>query len=106
MSKRRVRESAPIQVYLAASEQARLDRLAEQLETTKSAIVRRGLLALEREILDPLAHPALRLIGLGSGELAAESPADAAREHDRVLADHEEAAWRPLVKTKARKRGR
>lgn len=106
MPKRRVRESAPSQVYLSAAEQVRLDRLAEQLGTSKSAILRRGLLALEREVLDPDTHPALRLIGLASEELPDERAPDAAREHDRVLADAEEAAWSTRAAHKAPRRGR
>ena len=106
MTKRRVRESAPIQVYLDGAEQARLDRLADQLGASKSAILRRGLLALEREILDPAAHPALRLIGLASMETPDATPADAARDHDRVLADDEEAAWSDRSARNAPRRGR
>lgn len=106
MPKRRVRETAPIQVYLATAEQMRLERLAEQLGTTKSAILRRGLLALEREVLDPDTHPALRLIGLAPAEMPDEPAADAAREHDRVLADAEEASWRSAASRKAPRRGR
>jgi hypothetical protein len=92
--KRLVREAVPLQVYLDAEEQARLERLAGQLGTTKSETVRRGLKALEQAVTDPKAHPALRIIGL----VRAERPSgagDAAREHDRVLADLEEASWAP-----------
>lgn len=106
MPKRRVREAAPIQVYLATAEQMRLERLAEQLGTTKSAILRRGLLALEREVLDPDTHPALRLIGIAPAEMPDERAADAAREHDRVLADDEEAAWDGRAAHKRPRRGR
>ena len=90
--KNRVSEAAPVQVYLGRDDRDRLDRLAAHAGTTKSEILRRGLLALERDLLDPAAHPALRLIGIASSESGADG-ADAAREHDRVLANSEEASW-------------
>ena len=93
MTRRRVRETAPLQVYLVPDERERLERLADQLGASKSDVVRRGLLALERELLSPAAHPALRLIGIADVESAAVNAPDAAREHDAVLADTEEAAW-------------
>jgi hypothetical protein len=95
MTKRRVSEAAPVQVYLGREGQSRLDRLTAQLDTTKSEILRRGLMALERELLDPGAHPALRLIGIASSELGRAGDDDPARDHDRVLADDEEASWTP-----------
>jgi hypothetical protein len=97
MTKRRVSEAAPVQVYLGREGQERLERLTEQFETTKSEILRRGLLALERELLDPAAHPALRLIGLVSSE--SDDVDDAARDHDRLLTDSEEASWAPVAKS-------
>lgn len=104
--KKRVAEASPAQVYLGADEQRRLASLAAQLGTNKSDTLRRGLLALERELSDPSAHPALRLIGLASAETGSRSPVDAAREHDRVLADVEEASWKRVRKTVAKRRGR
>jgi hypothetical protein len=92
MTNRKVRESAPVQVYLAGDERQRLDRLADQLDVSKSDVIRRGLLALERELLSPAEHPALRLIGIADGE-SARSTVDAARTHDQLLADAEEASW-------------
>jgi len=89
---RQVREARPLQVYLDAEEQARLQRLADQLGTTKSETVRRGLEALEQAVTDPEAHPALRIIGLVREERPAGA-GDTAREHDTVLADLEEAGW-------------
>jgi len=94
MPPRRVSEASPIQVYLGAEEQERLAHIAGQLHTSKSDVVRRGLLALERELLDPATHPALQLIGLASAERSEDAPGDAARDHDRVLADDEERSWR------------
>ena len=91
MATKRVSEAAPVQVYLDLQSRDRLDRLAERLETTKSDILRRGLIALEREASDPLAHPVLRL----SASAPESSPAtgyDVAREHDRFLASVNEPA--------------
>jgi len=93
MTRRRVREAAPLQVYLVHDERERLERLADQLDATKSDVIRRGLLALERELLSPSAHPALKLIGIADEELPAATPVDAARDHDQMLADAEEASW-------------
>jgi len=84
----RVRE--PVQVYLHPDDQDRLARLTDKLATSKSDVLRRGLEALEREVSDPAAHPALRLVGLGASDPAA---LDAAREHDRALADAEVRSW-------------
>lgn len=85
MSSKRVSEAAPVQVYLDMQSRDRLDRLAEQLETTKSDILRRGLIALEREASDPLAHPVLRLAA-SAQESSPATGYDVAREHDRFLA--------------------
>ena len=95
MRKRRVSEAAPTQVYLGGAEQRRLELLAKQLGSTKSEALRRGLLALERELSDPLAHPALRLIGLAPLESEQAAPLDAARHHDLALAEGEEESWTP-----------
>src|SRR5215203_4400164 len=93
MTRKKVREAAPLQVYLVNDERERLDRLAEQLDASKSDVVRRALLALERELLSPATHPALRLIGIADTEQSEREPLDVAREHDRVLAETEEASW-------------
>src|SRR6476661_6036748 len=94
MTRRRVREAAPLQVYLVADERERLERLADQLDASKSDVVRRGLLALERELLSPASHPALRLIGIAGAEIAGTAEGDAARDHDQLIADAEEGSWR------------
>ncbi|HSM59920.1 MAG TPA: ribbon-helix-helix protein, CopG family [Longimicrobiales bacterium] len=89
----RVRE--PVQVYLDPADRDRLDRLREQLGSNKSDVLRKGLEALERELTDPERHPALRIIGIATGaDWPPEEAGDAAREHDRILADAEEQAWR------------
>lgn len=85
----------PVQVYLAGEDRDRLSRLTERLATTKSEALRRGLEALERELTDPSGHPALRVVGLVQEEgVAAEPDLDAAREHDRVIADEAAAGSR------------
>lgn len=89
----RVRE--PVQVYLDPDDQQRLERLRDRLATSKSDVLRRGLESLERELTDPEAHPALRIVGIGASGAAEERPGgDAAREHDAVLADTEERSWK------------
>ena|SRR5688572_9059930 len=93
MASKKIREAAPLQVYLVSDERERLERLAEQLDASKSDVVRRALLALERELLSPASHPALRLIGIAGAEQPDSEPLDVAREHDRVLAETEEASW-------------
>jgi hypothetical protein len=104
MAVHRVSESAPVQVYLDRQSRLRLERLADSMGTTKSEILRRGLLALEREVTDPSAHPALRLLGVASTE-ATGVGYDVAREHDRFLAAvHEpEPPPRKPVKRKSRR---
>ena len=92
MKKRSVAE--PVQVYLAGDDRDRLTRMAGQLDTTKSAVLRQAIRALELQMADPESHPALRLIGLATRESSNAKRADAARSHDEVLADTEEAGWR------------
>jgi len=95
MPPRRVSEASPVQVYLGSEEHARLADLAEQLQTTKSEVLRRGLLALERELGDPAEHPLLKVIGMFSGSepYPDASGLDPARDHDQYLADAEERSW-------------
>ena len=84
------RAREPVQVYMASDDRVRLDRLTEELETTKSDVLRRGLEALERQLLDPEHHPALRIVGIAGNEVAGEVGYDVAREHDRFVADLED----------------
>lgn len=105
MKRRRVAESTPVQVYLGAEERERLETLAHQLDLTRSDVVRRGLLALERELTDPSRHPALRIIGIAGGAALDDhdlgySPAV---EHDRFLADTAAAGWTSPRPRKARR---
>lgn len=81
----------PVQVYLDGGDQDRLERLTSRLGATKSDVLRRGLQALEHQISDPSGHPALRIAGII--DASALGSDDAAREHDRILADVEEASW-------------
>ena len=94
--RRRGRVAEPVQVYLERPDRDRLERLAAQLDASKSDVLRRGLEALERHLMDPAAHPALRIIGLAAGNPRSRSPGyDVAREHDRFLAESERASWKP-----------
>ncbi|MGH7645131.1 MAG: hypothetical protein ACREMR_06055 [Gemmatimonadales bacterium] len=95
MSPRKRRVAEPVQVYLAAADRQRLERLAEQLDATKSDVLRRGLEALERQLADPAEHPALRVIGIAQEETGPPLDYDVAREHDRFLSDSEIASWSP-----------
>jgi predicted transcriptional regulator len=88
------RIAEPVQVYLDAEQRARLERLAAQLDTSKSGVLRQALEALEREVTNPDAHPAIQLIGLAAAESEATG-IDPARDHDAVLADGEEECWNP-----------
>lgn len=46
---------------------------------------------LEHQLSDPSGHPALRIARIL--DLSHAGPADAAREHDRLLAETEEDSW-------------
>jgi hypothetical protein len=83
------RAGEPVQVYLDRADRRRLERLTDQLDTTKSDVLRRALESFERQVLDPDQHPALQVIGLGAGAAGAPLPYDVAREHDRFLAETE-----------------
>lgn len=86
------RVAEPVQVYLERPDRERLERLATQLDVTKSDVLRRGLEALEHQLSDPGEHPALRVIGIAERERGRPS-GDVARDHDRYLADGEIASW-------------
>lgn len=98
-SKRR-RVSEPVQVYLDRPQRRRLEQLAAELGLSKSDVVRRGLEALERQMADPAEHPALRIIGLASGDATKTANYDVAREHDRYLAESEQRSWKTANKGK------
>ncbi len=88
---KRVSEAAPVQVYLDRQSRDRLDRLTERLEMTRSDVLRRGLIALERESSDPSLHPVLKLAA-SAADTGAALQYDVAREHDRFLASVAEVA--------------
>jgi len=89
-------------VYLDPVDRGRLEWLTEQLDTTKSDVLRRALEALERQIADPQSHPALRIMKIAEGVTPASSPDyDVAVEHDRFLADSEVASWRGEARERA-----
>ncbi len=94
-TRRRRGVAEPVQVYLERPDRDRLERLAAQLDASKSDVLRQGLAALERALGDPATHPALRLIGLAEREAVPRAAYDLARQHDRALSDAEIAAWRP-----------
>jgi hypothetical protein len=104
-SPKRVSEAAPVQVYLDRQSRDRLDRLTERLETTRSDVLRRGLIALERESSEPGSHPVLKLATAAEAGAAA-LPYDVAREHDRFLASvHQPAPRKAPARRSARTRG-
>jgi hypothetical protein len=107
MKRRRVSESSPVQVYLGAEERDRLEALADQLDLTRSDVLRRGLLALEREVTDPSRHPALRIVGMAGDAPQADGDLgySPAVEHDRFLAEAETAGWTD-PRARGRRRGR
>jgi Arc/MetJ-type ribon-helix-helix transcriptional regulator len=90
---RPARVAEPVQVYLRGDEKARLDRLTEELDTSKSDVLRKGLEALERQIMDPDHHPALSIIGIAGTAESGAGGRDVARDHDDDLADGEISSW-------------
>jgi len=60
---------------------------------SKSEIIRRGLEALEQQLTDPAAHPALQLVGLVDDVRPGAEGLDVARDHDRFLAESEASSW-------------
>lgn len=91
--KKAARVSEPVQVYLAPGEHARLNRLVAHLDATKSDVIRRALVALERETTNPAAHPVMQLVGIADHVSSPDVGYDAAVEHDRFLAESEVASW-------------
>lgn len=96
----------PVQVYLEVGDRERLERLARELDTTKSDVLRRGLAAMERELFDPESHPVLRIIGIAASERPDAPPFDIGSEHDRVIGDAEIASWSAPLPPPRRRRGR
>lgn len=101
--KKPARVAEPVQVYLERRDREMLDRLAGRLGATKSDVLRQGLTALDRQLQDPAHDPVLRIIGVADGFRERRGPRfDVAREHDRFLAESEEASWRPGRKPRGR----
>lgn len=98
--KRPARVAEPVQVYLASEDRQRLARLTSQLDATKSDVLRQGLEALERQLTDPATHPALGILGLADDSPDPGPGYDVAVEHDRFLAESEEASWQPKRRTR------
>ncbi len=96
------RLAEPVQVYLDARQRSRLEQLADRLEASKSDVLRLGLEALERQLLDPEQHPLFRLVGIAGAGPGSGPKDDAAREHDLHLADQEAESWRPTRRVKKR----
>jgi len=80
-----VSEALPVQVYLSPDDRERLERMAEGLGLTKADVLRRGLRALEGQLLDPNAHPLLGLAGIGK-DTGGDLSYDPAADHDRAIA--------------------
>ena len=95
-----------MQVYLDLVDRERLERLARELDTTKSEVLRRGLAALERQVFDPASHPVLRLIGIAASERPDVPPFDVGSQHDEELARAEIASWGAPLPSSRRRRGR
>lgn len=93
---RRVGE--PVQVYLQPSDRKRLDRLVEELETSKSDVLRRALEALEYQLSDPEEHPVLRIVGVAGSKVGGAAAASVAGAHDKALAEDEINSWSPRRK--------
>ena len=104
-SKKHMRVGEPVQVYLDAAQRQRLDGLVAQLALSKAAVIRLSLESLERQILDPATHPALRIIGIAERESddQASSSTVAPSDLDRYLVDAEVKSW---TRGTRKKRGR
>ena len=57
-------------------------------------------------MLDPGKHPALQIVGLADRERGRPPGYNVAREHDRYLADSEEAGWKRPRTGRPPRRGR
>ena len=82
----KVRE--PVQVYLATEESRRIRRLAQQLDATKSDVLRRGLAALEEQLGS--LHPLLELSRNAPIDNGPPVDYDVVLEHDRAIAEYVE----------------
>ena len=72
-----------VQILLSADEDRRLERLAKTSRESKSSVVRRAVNLLFRLESEGDEEPLLRLIG----QAGKAKTGDAARNHDRLLAE-------------------
>ena len=75
-----VAKKKPVQVYLDRSYQAKLTLLATRLGISQAEVLRRGLDALVRNMVQPEDDPAMQLVGLMGDQ--SDSPGDLSIEHD------------------------
>ena len=78
-----VAEKKPVQVYLDRSYQSKLSLLTTRLGLSQAEVLRRGLDALVRNVIQPEDDPAMQLVGLMGDQ--SDSPGDLSVEHDRYL---------------------
>ena len=78
-----VAEKKPVQVYLDRSYQSKLSLLTTRLGLSQAEVLRRGLDALMRNVIQPENDPAIQLIGLMGDQSG--SPGDLSVEHDSYL---------------------
>ena len=95
----RVSETVPVQVFLGYSDRELLRRLASQLGASMSDVLRQGLAALERQLLDPKDHPALSLVGIIDDD-GVEDAVDVAKSHDAFLVSAHERNTAPRARGK------
>lgn len=104
MSQRRpprpVRE--PVQVYLAASDRAMLERAAVATGLPRAEVLRRGLRRFAAELLAD-ESPALAFLESAASAPPPTAPPDVAARHDEYLADWDLASWGIAPATKKAK---
>ncbi len=76
-------DKKPVQVYLDATQRAKLSYLAKRLDVSYAEVLRMGIDALSRVTLSADDDPAMQLIGL-LGEQT-NSPGDLSVAHDRYI---------------------
>lgn len=94
-----------MQVYLAASDRAMLERAAVATGLPRAEVLRRGLRRFAAELLAD-ESPALAFLESAASAPMAKVPFDVAERHDEYLADWEVASWgtAPSAKKVSRKR--
>ena len=99
-NKKQVKE--PVQVYLERPDVDLLTSLAERLGLPRTEVLRRGLRGLAAEVLGA-SGPALAFLEAAQSAASSDVPGELALDHDKYLADGEEASWSP---PSVRRRGR